>query len=173
MLWDVLMLNCEYCRRPVPSGVFLSNGRAIHDVCFESIQHKDKDLNSKIDQEIIKLDRFEFELKKRKSFAFKLSSIFSDSEAETSKIESSILVKVHNISKLFYELETFRMKIKSIYDYFLTYPPDWKERREIVVNRDGQHCCKCRCIINLHLHHKTPLSRGGSNKTDNLVLDVN
>ena len=58
----------------------------------------------------------------------------------------------------------------SIYDYFLTYPPDWDERRRQVEERDGNQCSKCPNRIHLHLHHIKPLSIGGSNKISNLEL---
>jgi len=58
---------------------------------------------------------------------------------------------------------------------FSDYPPDWKYRRFLVLERDQRICCKCCWPTGvqlmdreLHVHHKKPLSRGGDNALSNL-----
>lgn len=164
------MSQCEYCRQPLLEGVYLSNGRAIHDRCFDEIQDSDVKLLNRISKEKDKLSSLNSELERQKGIGFKLVSIFSKPEIDSLKIESSIPIVQSDISTLRYELEIFRERVSSIYDYFLTYPPDWESRRAIIIRRDGEHCSSCGGRKKPHLHHKNPLSRGGSNKTDNLVL---
>ena len=59
---------------------------------------------------------------------------------------------------------------------FDKYPPDWGERKELVMKRDGYQCTDCGWPSghqvrrrNLHVHHITRLSAGGDNSIDNLI----
>jgi len=50
----------------------------------------------------------------------------------------------------------------------------WHEIRREVLKRDNYTCQKCKTRLNskagqLHIHHKVPISEGGSNDKDNLV----
>lgn len=55
------------------------------------------------------------------------------------------------------------------------YPDDWNERRRSIYRRDNYECQKCGKgggplgDIELHCHHKTPISQGGSHKMENLI----
>ena len=55
------------------------------------------------------------------------------------------------------------------------YPDDWDERRRKVYSRDDYECQSCGAQggsngdTELHAHHKTPLSQGGSNDLSNLI----
>lgn len=55
------------------------------------------------------------------------------------------------------------------------YPADWDERRKKVYQRDGYECQSCGAQggqagdTELHAHHETPISEGGSHDLDNLV----
>lgn len=50
------------------------------------------------------------------------------------------------------------------------YPGNWDEVRKAVYRRDGWQCQKCGVRnIQLHAHHQTPLSLGGSNDMGNLI----
>lgn len=42
--------------------------------------------------------------------------------------------------------------------------------RKRLINKHGNVCQKCRYTGNIELHHIIPVSRGGSNKDDNLIL---
>ncbi len=76
-------------------------------------------------------------------------------------------------------------RIKHRYQQFKTdhcdringYPPDWKERRKKVLRRDNNQCTQCgwsplsakRRTRQLHVHHITAISDGGTNELTNLV----
>jgi hypothetical protein len=54
------------------------------------------------------------------------------------------------------------------------YPPDWEARKEAIKQRDGLSCQDCGIGTGqgkqLHVHHITHLSDGGSNRESNLEL---
>lgn len=47
-----------------------------------------------------------------------------------------------------------------------------RSMRRKLIERDGDTCCHCGLPLgdDISLEHRTPLSRGGSNGTDNLAL---
>jgi hypothetical protein len=60
--------------------------------------------------------------------------------------------------------------LRGLYDYWLTYPPDWDERREEVL-RNALGCENCGSEHDpLHVHHEVPISKGGSHSVDNLCV---
>lgn len=49
------------------------------------------------------------------------------------------------------------------------YPDDWDDRRERVLERDDYQCQRCGATdTTLHVHHVTPISKGGSHRLSNL-----
>src|SRR5207249_9025812 len=59
---------------------------------------------------------------------------------------------------------------------FTGYPPDWKYRVMVVLERDGHTCTQCgwpdgvkRKVRKLHVHHVERHSRGGDHALSNLV----
>lgn len=52
-----------------------------------------------------------------------------------------------------------------------TYPPNWDLLREEVLLRDNYECQESDgfCFGSLQIHHKVPLSKGGTNKISNLA----
>ena len=56
-----------------------------------------------------------------------------------------------------------------MFDYWPETPPDWEERKALVIFRDGNFCHKCKKEAGeKHLHHKIPVSSGGSHRLENL-----
>jgi len=76
------------------------------------------------------------------------------------------------------EIKNVQEILRPIYDYWPGYPPDWEERRKELEDAVGGRCQRCRFNKNrprrtdekryFHVHHKTPISKGGSHKIDNL-----
>lgn len=134
------------------------------------MQGKEECIKNEIYAQQEKLTRFRNEIERREGLGFKIVSIFSKPEVDTLAIERSIPTIQNNISQLTNSLLSLQAKATPLYDYFLTYPSDWDDRRHQVVDRDGEQCSKCGNWRNLHLHHIKPLSKGGSNKITNLIL---
>lgn len=77
-------------------------------------------------------------------------------------------------------LKTINQEYKSAWEAVCetheSYPPDWKDRREKVLSRDGYECSVCgypngfkRKSRDLHVHHIIPLYKGGTNSLNNLT----
>ena len=67
-------------------------------------------------------------------------------------------------------------ELEGVYGRWSTYPPDWEDRNKEVLARDVYACTTCgwpngskRNTRELHVHHKTPISLGGSHDMSNLT----
>jgi hypothetical protein len=69
------------------------------------------------------------------------------------------------------ELTARDKKVLEVFDYWPGYPPFWNYVRDVVLNADKGRCqiSGCPSRTELHVHHKMPLSQGGSHKIENLV----
>lgn len=88
-------------------------------------------------------------------------------------LENGIQLATENLKRL--EAEKAR-KRTAIFDKWATYPPDMEYRRELAKERDNYSCTKCRYpegfkrrSRQLHVHHKIPVSRGGTHELENLI----
>jgi transcription elongation factor Elf1 len=68
-------------------------------------------------------------------------------------------------------LSDFDKKVLHVFNYWPGYPPFWDYLRNRIIERDDQRCqvTGCPSRTELHLHHKTPVSNGGSHVPENLV----
>lgn len=164
------MTTCKLCREAVSNGIYLSNGEMIHESCLNSIQVQEQEIRNEIITQQDKLNRLRSEIERREGLVFKIASIFAKPDVDTAEIEKSIPIIDSKINQLFSDLMSLQDRVAPIYDYFLTYPPDWEKRRDEVAKRDGDECSECSSWRQLHLHHIKPLSKGGSNKISNLKL---
>lgn len=166
------MTICRFCGSKVTDGTHLSDGGMIHDLCLSTHEDEVSTITATLYELREKLNSLESELQRREGLGFKLVSIFKSPDVESSVIENSIPVVKNQISTTSKNLEPAYSRLASVYDYFLSYPPDWEQRRQAVIDRDGENChlCKRWKGLHRHLHHITPLSRGGSHKISNLEL---
>jgi len=164
------MVLCKICNKSVFDDIHLSNGEMIHESCLESMQAKELKIKSEVRERQRIMNHLISEIERRKGLIFKFVSIFSKPNSNLKDIENEVRVIHENIKQLSRSLFSLKENITCIYDYFLTYPPDWDERRKQVVERDGVQCSECGNWSQLHLHHIAALSKGGNNKTINLRL---
>ncbi len=164
------MVSCKICSGSVSEGIPLSDGGMIHDSCLESIKGKELKIKNEIYDRRENITRLKGEIKKHEGLIFKVISLFSKPEISVVDLEKKIRIIEENIKQLTSSLASFQANSAKLYDYFLTYPPDWEERRRQVEERDSDQCCKCGNLRYLHLHHIKSLSEGGNNKISNLML---
>jgi hypothetical protein len=62
-------------------------------------------------------------------------------------------------------------KTLKVFNNWPGYPPFWKYLREVVIDRDGNHCqvSGCPSRVTLHVHHQTPVSKVGEHTPSNLI----
>ena len=102
---------------------------------------------------------------KKKSLLNKIVSVFYYDE------ENNPEVVEHKLNLLNEESLKVQALRKKLFDYWPSYPPDWEERRQKVLDKAKYKCqeCKTDMVLNLHVHHIKHLGRGGSNKISNLM----
>ena len=102
---------------------------------------------------------------KKKSLLNKIVSVFYYDE------ENNPEVVEHKLNLLNGEYLKVQALRKKVFDYWPSYPPDWEERRQKVLDKAKYKCqeCKTDMVLNLHVHHIKHLGRGGSNKVSNLM----
>ena len=174
------MLDCRLCGLAVEDDFYLSDGGIIHEACLTQIEKNREKIEptlQKLQIQKAKLSQLKNEIRRREGIAFAILSLFTLPRITTEQIQKDVWIVEKDIenlstelSSLSTELSRVKSKLTSIYDYYLTYPPDWPERRQQVVNRDGEQCSVCGNYYRLHLHHVSPLSKGGSNKIFNLKI---
>ena len=158
------------CQSSASTGVQLSNGRIVHKSCLKNLQDRKEKVEAEISEKQREITRIQREIKQRSGVVFKLKSLFSKPQIEADELRNFLSELRSNIKDLSLLFSYTKKDLSSIYDYFLSYPPDWDERRELLINAGGNFCSKCRRSLNLHVHHIKRLSDGGSNELSNLKL---
>jgi len=161
---------CKLCHLKIDSGIMLSNADMIHDKCLEDAQNELRNLDQQHAVLESQLSQCDTKLSEMNNLINKIISIFKNNEKEIESILGNKQIIIKAITTTKNKIKNQKNRLIPIYDYFLTYPPDWDERREQVITRDGFICQECGDNHNLHLHHLIPLSKGGSNKIENLKL---
>jgi len=164
------MSSCRICKEVILDGIHLSDGGMIHESCLARIQSKKNEIKNEVHLQLQKFELFKHEIGRRNRLGYKLLSVFSKTEDSNAEIERKLQTTDRYLRQLSNILVSLRNDLSSLYDYFLTYPPDWEERKKQVIERDGERCNECLERGHLHLDHIEPLSKGGSNKLINLQL---
>lgn len=89
-------------------------------------------------------------------------------EAENPAPEPPKLKEFHDPTAV---LSRRDQKILEVFDFWPGYPPFWNYVRGVVMANDRGRCqiTGCPSRTELHVHHKVPISEGGSHRIDNLV----
>ena len=61
--------------------------------------------------------------------------------------------------------------VLDVFNHWPGYPPFWRYLREVVLKRDGHRCqvTGCPSRLELHIHHRMPVSKGGAHAPENLI----
>lgn len=161
-------MRCVVCDSRYEAEVMLANGNAVHSTCLDVLSSN----YSRALIEAVKAKERLLEtrknLNKSSSMIGHIAALFGLNEGHDA-VKSRMIIAEKEVNYADGRLSEIRVRASSVYDYLLTYPPDWEERRMAVHARD-RVCKECGSSGNLHVHHVTPLGRGGNNKSGNLVL---
>lgn len=161
---------CLLCKDTVSDGVNLSNGKIVHESCLKGLQNRQKEIEATINKKTLELQQVKKELTRQNGLIFKLKSLFFKPKVKIDDLCYSIAKLESEIETLSQSLSIISKELFSIYDYFLSYPPDWDERKLKLIISNGNFCSKCGATSHLHVHHIKPLSKGGTNELSNLML---
>lgn len=160
---------CPICGSQSTNGIALSDGNIVHDSCYRNAISQLSGLPSQINDMTKNIATLESKLRVAQGVIGIITrALFGgdnpDSiERELNRVKSSLTRTLNQHSKI-------NISIIYIYDFWTSYPPDWKERVHQLKKLTRGNCVQCGSYNNLHAHHKISLSRGGSNRLENLIL---
>ena len=162
--------NCVICGLSCSDGLSLSNGEVYHQTCYNDLRQDIESFDKNILDQQQKISLLESRIRKAQSIVSRLKRLFFDEDTNVYILESEIA----RLKKYIYKLESYKNKksqiLSNVYDYWPTYPPDWEERK-LLLETSGDACEKCGTFrLDLHAHHRVPISSGGSHRIENLVL---
>jgi len=175
--------TCLLCGTKVIGENILVNGSIYHTYCYDKLTNNLIELEKKIkimQEEINNLKLHLFEVKrnflKATGFINKLKAVLGATHMnkkiywqETQRLESEIRVKEGLFTYLDDARQIQKNKLRTIYDYWPSYPPDWEERTTLIKGKRGI-CEICEETRYLHVHHRIKISNGGNHTEENLIV---
>lgn len=134
---------CLVCQNIATNGVHLSSGKTVHEACLKKLQTTLEETESEIGEKQSEIRRIRSIIEEQNGFAFKLKSLFSKPQVELDELNFSVSHLQYDIDNLLSNLFKIKTNLSSIYDYFLSYPPDWDERRQLLIDAKGSACSNC------------------------------
>lgn len=177
-------MKCLFCTKDsqaINEFFLLTDGTGIHNQCLhiandtiESLQRGLQQAQSNfhaLQGQILKLtQKLEF-YDTRFGRVIDLIGLSKKAVAETRLSQTQ--TELNKVENNFLELEArykrASNKMSRFYDYWPTYPPDWHQRKDDLLEI-YYSCVKCGGFDDLQVHHITPLGLGGSNTYDNLQV---
>lgn len=163
--------DCIICGQPCSDFIGLTNGTRVHAQCYDSVV----DSRASLKKEIIRLNTEKAilfkKLRRASSLVGKLGIAIFKSRNTTDQIQQLIDSLTLTLKDNATALEKNNQLLFDIHNYWKTYPSDWEERRLTVRDRASNSCELCGSTLGeKHIHHKTPIAKGGSHQLSNLLL---
>lgn len=162
-------MPCPICGSQSTNGIALSDGNIVHDSCYRNALSQLTGLSSQINDMTRSIGTLESKLRAAQGVIGNIARMVFGGESPDS-IERELNRAKASLTRALNQHSKINSLIIYIYDFWTSYPPDWKERVHKLKEVTRGNCAQCGSYNNLHAHHKTPLSRGGSNRLDNLIL---
>ncbi|MDE0468212.1 MAG: WYL domain-containing protein [Candidatus Poribacteria bacterium] len=145
------MPYCTVCKieTDYEYDIALSNGEYLHYSCILMLQ----------------MQKHEIETVLRTQNSQLILSLFVPTEGAQQDIASET-----EIEDLRAKLATLESILTGLYDYLPCWPPDWEERKRILIRENGSFCALCDEEADVYLVHDIPVFEGGTNKLDELTL---
>ena len=162
--------RCVICHSDCADGKCLSDGRVYHEACCSSLVKEIDSNRAGIAAQMQEIARLDSEIAVAQSLRYRLKSLIFGRSIDVEDLRRQVKLCQEAISQLNERKDGKQSQLDRLYDFWLTYPPDWEERVRAV--RSGRRNCeKCGYPRGpRHVHHKTPISEGGSHKRENLLL---
>ncbi len=161
------MQNCIICNSSCSNGILLSNGAIIHNECYDAILEKKQSGYNKLNDYHNKIISAEKQLN---SLTRKMLRVIGRSNGKDELLKKDLKSFRNWISFCKSDIMKLDKQLSPLYDYWLDRPPDWEERRLILLE-EINFCEECGSLsYSLHIHHRTQISKGGSHKRDNLKV---
>jgi len=158
--------------------ITLTDGRVLHDECYENLRDKESDLNGQVDACSHQIDTFSREFsavqEESQSFIGSISQFFGardfQKELQALMLKDPRQTLEKKKREANFDLMGVKRSLFDLYNYWPDYPPDWEERRERAKTASKHECTACGSERWLHVHHRFSLQRGGSNLPENLEV---
>ena len=148
---ELKMPYCYVCKQftDYEYDIALSNGDFLHTSCLIKLQIREDEIESVL----------------RKQNQQLILSLFVQTEVTDEEVVSEDEIKT-----LSSELQKLKGILFTIYDFLPSWPPDWNERRQYLIQRNGSICSYCEKEQHVYLIHEIPLCEEGTNELQNLEL---
>ena len=145
------MFYCTVCKieTDYEYDIALSNGEYLHYSCILMLQMR----------------KYEIETALQKQQPQLILSLFVPTEGAQQDIASE--AEIEDLRAKLAKLESI---LTGIYDHLPTWPPDWEERKRLLIRENGSICSHCDEEEDVYLLHDIPVFEGGTNELDNLTL---
>lgn len=133
------------------------------------------DLKLRFDDTTVEIDQLESEIfaleRQLKNLSVVIDTVVTTlgGNSKIANIKREIRTKACSLNQLKASIQKLARIHQHTFDYFPDYPPDWTMRRKEILEKTI-HCQQCDSGNRLQVHHRKPLSSGGSNKPENLIL---
>ena len=145
------MPYCTVCKieTDYQYDIALSNGEYLHYSCILMLQ----------------MQKHEIETALRTQKSQLTLSLFVPTDGAQEDIASE--AEIEDLRAKLAKLESI---LTGLYDYLPCWPPDWEERKRILIRENGSFCALCDEEADVYLVHDIPVFEGGTNKLDELTL---
>ena len=145
------MPYCTVCKiqTDFEYDIALSNGEYLHYSCILMLQMRKHEI-----QTALRIQSAQFTL-----------SLFVPTEGAQEDIASE--AEIEDLRAKLAKLESI---LDELYDHLPCWPPDWEERKRLLIRDNGSICSHCDEEEDVYLVHDIPVFEGGTNELDNLTL---
>lgn len=145
------MPYCTVCKdyAEYDYDINLTNGNHLHTSCLIKLQIREDEIETILRQQNSQL----------------ISSIFLRDDTS-----DRIVISEEEANSLSSELTRLKAVLSSIYDFLPSWPPDWYERKQHLLQQKGSICSSCGEERKVYMVHDIPLCEDGTNQSNNLYL---